>query len=150
MPRPTTDELIVMLKAEATRQSLDPALMCAIAEQESNWEIYATRYEDAFYNRYLKKLYPGKPTTESIQRAISFGVLQLMGQSAREIGYSAIGLATLLEPIINFRFGCMHFANKLKSAKGDVEKALLLWNGGSAPNYGKEVLARKGKYSEVK
>jgi hypothetical protein len=37
-------------------------------------------------------------------------------------------------------------AAKFAAAEGNVEKALLLWNGGASANYPNEVLARADKY----
>lgn len=120
--------------------------MCAIAEQESGWGMYATRFEPAFYTKYVAPKFPKGLTTESVAQSTSWGVLQVMGLSIRELGYSAIGLATLCEPSINFRYGCMLFATKLKKAKGDVTQALLYWNGGSNTSYPQQVLSRQAKY----
>lgn len=145
MPSYQKPELIELVKAAANAAGLDPALVLAVVEQESNFNQFATRYEDGFWTRYVKKNYPVR-NTESNSRAISYGLMQLMGEVARELGLSDIQLSDLIDPQLNLKYGCLHLANKLKAAKGDVEKALLLWNGGGAPNYGKEVMARMAKY----
>lgn len=145
MPFLSKDELVALADAEAKLQKLDPALVKAIIEQESGWNIYASRFEAGFYKRYISKTCPVQ-STESIARATSFGLLQLMGEVARELSFSDIQLSDLFDPRTNLKYGCQHLANKLKSAKGDVTKALLLWNGGSDTAYPQQVLARKKHY----
>jgi len=140
----TQDELIELAKANARFFEVDPALVCAVVEQESGWEPWAIRYEPAFYDRYISVLHLLNPT-EAHARAFSWGLMQLMGQVARELGYSG-KIAKLLDPEIGLHWGCKHLSNKLRSAAGDVTKALLLWNGGGNQNYPAEVLARLPKY----
>jgi soluble lytic murein transglycosylase-like protein len=48
-----TDALISLARAAAAAHSLDPALVCAVCEQESSWDPFAIRYEPAFYDRYV-------------------------------------------------------------------------------------------------
>lgn len=145
MPFLSKDELVALADAEAKLQKLDPALVKAVIEQESGWNIYASRFEPAFYSKYVKKLYPNY-TTESVARSTSFGLFQLMGTVARELGFSDSQLSDLFDPRLNLKYGALHFSNKLKAAKGDVTKALLLWNGGSDTAYPQQVLARKKHY----
>ena len=137
-------DLIEMAKTIATNHSLDPALICAVVEQESSWNTFAIRYEPEFYLHYVRPL-AGLSATEAYARAFSWGLLQLLGECARENGYTG-DLAALCDPGTGLNAGCVHFARKLKAADGDVHKALLLWNGGAAPGYPAEVLARVSKY----
>jgi soluble lytic murein transglycosylase-like protein len=136
-------ELEKLARERAEAHSLDPDLVCAIVEQESGWEPLAIRYEPAFQKRYVEPL--GLGQTETVARSISWGLLQLMGQAARELGFKG-HMGQLLDPAVGLEWGCKHFANKLARANGNVEKALLYWNGGSRPEYAKEVMARVGKY----
>jgi soluble lytic murein transglycosylase-like protein len=146
-----TDELIALARAAAAKHSLDAALVCAIVEQESAWDTHAIRYEPAFRTRYVAPL--GLPPTEEIARSISWGLMQVMGQVAREHGFDRKFLSALCEPELGLDAGCAVFAAKLSSttgttdAAGDVTRALQLWNGGANPNYAAQVLARLAKYS---
>lgn len=137
-------DLVQLAKTTAQSHGLDPVLVCAIVEQESGWCPWAIRFEPAFLERYVKPL--GLSDTEATARSVSWGLMQLMGEVARELGYKD-HLAALCDPAIGLDWGCKHFANKLKSAAGDVHKALLLWNGGGNPSYPDQVLARCQKYS---
>ena len=53
LPNPT---LVVLARSIAAQRSLDPALVCAVVEQESSWDTFAIRYEPAFRTRYVVPL----------------------------------------------------------------------------------------------
>jgi len=176
----TREELIALAKQTAAAHHLDPALVCAVCEQESSWNPWALRYEPAFFAKYVAPLLTnGKVSaTEAYARAFSWGLMQVMGQVAREHGStSAHGstlahrdpersrmghhperesrdgcshtfLSELCDPAKGLEVGCSVLAHKLAAAEGNVAKALLLWNGGANPNYADEVLARTHKYRE--
>lgn len=132
-----------MVKAKATELGIDPALACALVEQESAWNPWAIRYEPAFYQKYesSKPLTP----TEKTARSISWGLFQTMGDTVRSVGYKG-DLAALCDPSTGIQWGLAVFQKKLELAGQDVHKGLLFWNGGSDPNYPSEVLARVPKY----
>jgi soluble lytic murein transglycosylase-like protein len=140
--------LIALARAAAAQHSLDPALICAIVEQESAWDPHAIRYEPAFRTRYVAPL--GLPPTEEVARSISWGLMQVMGQVAREHGFEAKSLAALCDPATGLAIGCAVFAAKLRASTNDavsvansnVEHALALWNGGANASYAAQVLAR--------
>ncbi len=145
--------LIALARAAAAQHSLDPALICAIVEQESAWDPHAIRYEPAFRTRYVARL--GLPPTEEVARSISWGLMQVMGQVAREHGFTAKSLAALCDPATGIAIGCTVFAAKLRVANnGDVasaaanvvHRALELWNGGANSSYAAQVLARVAHY----
>ncbi len=138
-----TAELIAMARAAAARRGLDPALVCAVAERESSWNAHAIRYEPAFRARYVAPL--ALPPTEEIARSISWGLMQVMGQVAREHGYQGAFLSELCDPAAGLAIGCGVLAAKL-SAAGDIARGLELWNGGANPRYAGEVLALAEKY----
>lgn len=145
----TRDELIALARSTAERHQLYPALVCAIIEQESSWNPWAVRYEPAFYDRYVLPLRArGEITheTECRARATSWGLMQVMGQVARESGFTNTFLSALCDPAAGIDIGCSVLDHKLAAAEGNVSKALLLWNGGGNPNYAVEVLARAEKY----
>jgi soluble lytic murein transglycosylase-like protein len=149
MPTPVPPELIAQARQIAAAHGLEPALVCAVIEQESAWNPWAVRYELAFLSRYVAPLYTaGKiSATEAYTRAISWGLMQVMGQVARESGFGKNSLAELCDPKIGVEFGCQILAKHMSRAKGDATQALLAWNGGANLNYPIEVLARKRNYS---
>jgi len=171
-PSPPSAELIALAGAAAAKHALDfsfsvesqtytaGALVCAIVEQESAWEAHAIRYEPAFRTRYVAPL--GLSPTEEIARSISWGLMQVMGQVAREHGFNGKFLSALCEPEAGLDIGCAVLASKLAAAKGQgialgenssarvsdaavIARMLQLWNGGANPDYAAQVFARLPK-----
>jgi soluble lytic murein transglycosylase-like protein len=133
-----------LAKEAAGKYALDPALVCAIIEQESSWNPWAIRYEPAFYVHYVMPQ-RNLSATEAYARAFSWGLMQIMGEVAREEGFPG-DLPSLCDPAIGLDAGCNHFKRKLVQANNDVAHALQLWNGGGNPQYFTQVLARVAKY----
>ena len=149
MPSTVPPEIIDLARRIAAAHGLDPALVCAVIEQESAWNPWAVRYEPAFLSRYVAPLYTGGKlsATEAYTRAMSWGLMQVIGQVARESGFEETSLAELCDPATGIDWGCRILATRLARARGDVEAALLAWNGGANPDYPAEVLARTRNYS---
>jgi soluble lytic murein transglycosylase-like protein len=149
MPATVPPEIIDLARHIACEHALDPALVCAVIEQESAWNPWAVRYEPGFLSRYIAPLYTaGKlSATEAYTRAMSWGLMQVMGQVAREFGFKEAALSELCDPATGIEFGCRILAVRLARARGDTPAALLAWNGGADANYPAEVLARKRNYS---
>jgi soluble lytic murein transglycosylase-like protein len=149
MPSTVPPEIIELARRIAFAHGLDPALVCAVIEQESAWNPWAIRYEPGFLSRYVAPLYTaGKlSATEAYTRAMSWGLMQVMGQVAREAGFEEASLAELCDPFVGVDWGCRLLAARMARAKGDVATALLAWNGGANPDYPAEVLARTRNYS---
>lgn len=142
-------ELVALAHDAANAQSLWPELVCAIVEQESAWDRWALRYEPAFYARYVEPQFARGSIAdegEARARAFSWGLMQVMGQVAREHGFAGASLAALCDPAICLAVGCRALAAKLAAAEGNVVRALLLWNGGANPDYAAAVLARAPHY----
>jgi hypothetical protein len=137
-------DLIALARTAALKHSLDPALVCAVAEQESSWDTHAIRYEPGFRTRYVAPL--GLSPTEEIARSISWGLMQVMGQVAREHGFQEKFLSALCDSVAGLDIGCAALAAKIAAAGGNVSGALTMWNGGANPNYAQEVLARMASY----
>lgn len=143
------EKIIGLACDAAARHGLDSALVCAVCEQESGWNRWAIRYEPAFYRRYVQPMIASgalHDETEARARAFSWGLMQVMGQTAREHEYAG-HLAGLCDPAAGIEVGCRVLAGKMAKARGDVERGLLLWNGGANSSYPAEVLARRGKYA---
>jgi soluble lytic murein transglycosylase-like protein len=142
-------EMIELARRIAAAHDLDPALVCAVIEQESAWNPWAVRYEPGFLSRYVAPLYTaGKlSATETYTRSMSWGLMQVMGQVAREFGFAGDSLAELCDPATCVDLGCRILAKRLARVRGDVPAALLAWNGGANANYSAEVLARTRNYS---
>jgi soluble lytic murein transglycosylase-like protein len=137
-------ELLSLTRTIAAQHALPPALVCAVVEQESAWNPYAIRYEPAFRMRYVAPL--GLSSTEEIARSISWGLMQVMGQVAREHGFTGKFLAALCDPATGLDAGCQVLASKISASAGDLTLALERWNGGANLGYAAEVLARVERY----
>src|SRR5712692_6395106 len=96
----TKEEMIALARATAVKHALDPVLVCAVIEQESAWNPWAVRYEPGFLSRYVAPLYAaGKlSATETYTRSMSWGLMQVMGQVAREFGFAGDSLPELCDP----------------------------------------------------
>jgi soluble lytic murein transglycosylase-like protein len=140
---------LVSLAAEvALAHGLEPCLVCAVIEQESGWNPWAIRFEPAFFAKYVAPLYTNNKVSasEAYARGFSWGLMQVMGQTARENAFAGEFLSALCEPRQGIATGCVVLQRKLAAAAGDVERALLAWNGGANTSYPGAVLARKARY----
>jgi len=145
---PLDSKLVSLAHNAATMEGLDPSLVCAVVEQESGWNTWAMRYEPLFFAKYVASLYTNNKVsaTEAYARGISWGLMQVMGQTARERGVTSPFLSYLCEPAAGLAVGCRILRQKLEASGGDAHRALLAWNGGSNPDYPAEVLARALRY----
>jgi soluble lytic murein transglycosylase-like protein len=145
IPTFTTVEARLELTSKwAARYGLDARMVCAVIEQESNWNAGAVRFEPAFLAHYIAAL--NLPLLESLDRSTSWGLMQIMGQVAIENGFTG-NLPDLRDPDTGVDFGCRKL-QKCFQVHGADEAGLLAYNGGGNPDYGKQVLARISHYSE--
>jgi soluble lytic murein transglycosylase-like protein len=144
-------KLVAIAVETAHAHDLDPSLVCAVIEQESGWNPWAMRYEPAFFAKYVASLYTNNKVSasEAYARGFSWGLMQVMGQVARENGFSDRFLSGLCDPNFGIEYGCRVLRKKLDLAKGDTLQGLLAWNGGGNPNYAVEVLDRRGAYASI-
>ncbi len=142
------DQLVALARRAAAAQSLDPALVCAVVEQESAWNPWAMRYEPLFFAKYVSSLYTNNKVnaSEAYARGFSWGLMQVMGQVARESGFDALFLSALCDPEQGLAIGCKVLRKKFDVMAGDTTRALFAWNGGGNPAYPAQVLARKPHY----
>lgn len=91
-------------------------------------------------------------TSEKNARATSWGLMQVMGQTAREHDFEDDYLTELcIHPRKGIEWGCRYFAWCLERKNGNTGEALLKYNGGGNPNYDEEVIDRwiKQEYWEL-
>lgn len=141
-------QLVSLSRKAASVHGLDPALVCAVIEQESAWNPWAIRYEPAFFTKYVAPLYTNNKisASEAYARGFSWGLMQVMGQVARENGFAEPFLAALCDPAEGLDIGCKVLRRKLDAMAGDAPRGLLAWNGGGNPAYPAQVLARRIHY----
>lgn len=76
----------------------------------------------------------GDPDQEWWAQQASWGLMQIMGALARELGFDGKYLGQICEVPINLELGCKHLRGLLTWAKGDIEQALAAYNGGHSWN----------------
>lgn len=60
----------------------------------------------------------------------SWGLMQLMGALARELGFKGVYLPELCDPEVNLKLGCGHLASLIARSNGDMWQAVAAYNGG--------------------
>jgi len=141
--------LISLVRDAAGVGGIDYSLLAALVEQESGWNQWAVRYEPAFFSKYISPIYTaGKiNATEAWLRAYSWGLGQILGEVARELGFTGPFLPELCDPATNLKYVCLKLKKCLDRNNGDVTKALQEYNGGSNPTYAQQVQDRVKHYS---
>ena len=132
----TAPDLESLVRATAARHNLPVAFVRALVRVESSGDPAAMRYEPAFFERYVSgrghRVWPGcSRATEERLRAFSFGLMQIMGQTAREAGFQEPFLTALLDPATNLDWGCRYLARQYDRYQ-DLEVAAAAYNAGSA------------------
>lgn len=122
-----------LIYCKATDFKLDAMLVASIIWQESKGFIYAARFEPQYkylhrVDHFAKFQRITAETEENFQKT-SFGMLQLMGATARWIGYDG-ALPALYKPENNLYWGCKFLAS-LKERYGDGEPMVAAYNAGS-------------------
>lgn len=157
--KPEVDQAVLVQAAldAAARNGLVGAVVCGVCEEESGnrdgymggvetWNPWAVRFEPGFESRYVKPKNAGAPTTEEITEAQSYGLMQIMGETAREFGFNDRFLTALCEPSVGLEYGCRKLRRCFDNANGDLRAALLAYNGGSDQQYPARVATRIAKY----
>jgi soluble lytic murein transglycosylase-like protein len=144
-------DLEQLARTIAAKHKLPPDVVCGMIEREATENQWAVRYEPGFLSRYVMPAYnEGKlDVTETYTRAMSFGLMQIMGQTAREFGFEGKYLTELCDPPVGIEFACRKLADCMKRSGGDIDKALEIYNGGSNKNYSGEVLMLSIPYRQT-
>ena len=125
-------ELRAIIELKAAKYGLDPDFVEAEIQQESYpmWDQNSKRYEAAFYQHYIVPMKITDPV-EATGRATSFGLLQVMGEVAREMGYQG-AFEGLFDPMTCLEWGCKKLAKCVKRYPGDLDSAIASYNAGTA------------------
>lgn len=103
------DHIHALVSRAADRYDLPAALIRAIIRVESAGNPLAVRAEPAFLRRYIESsvtTYGASLETERWLRACSFGLMQVMGQVARELRCTEPFLTALCDPATGIDYGC--------------------------------------------
>lgn len=140
-PRPPAPDwytrlpLASLFRAAAAHQ-VDPYLLAGICQHESSGDIWAMRFEPTLEGEVIKAAYYPQAAmnngittcTEKVLEQSSFGLCQLLGLTARRLGY-AKNLARLFDPMIGLDYGAMLLAQLLKRYGAEVS-AIAAYNAG--------------------
>ena len=138
-----------LIVEHAQKHQISPKLIAAIIHQESKGNPWAVRREHQFFLKYLQ--YKTEQTiggyvpqlctfqTEKMLRSYSFGLMQIMGQTARENGFEGEYLTQLCDPATNIEVGVKLIKKFVDSTK-DIHAALLRYNGGGDEEYPAKIL----------
>ena len=120
-------ELTTLIKAAAARRSLPWELVYAICQVESSLNPSAIRHEPRY--RWLVGDNETMSPTERQDQMTSWGLMQVMGAVARELGHTG-PLSDLLDPPTGLFYGCLHL--RRFRAKYDIwPDVIAAYNAGS-------------------
>ena len=121
------------IEAAASRFGLESWLVEAVVEAESARKTHAYRYEPRFWAKYLAKT-PEWSQANPERVSASYGLMQIMYTTAREVGFTGTAPEYLFVPEIGLEFGCRKLRSLLDWSKGRVPQALAAYNGGKVAN----------------
>lgn len=139
---------VPLIRVHAFNYKLDVDLVAAVIAQESTGLQYSQRVERGFWARYadgIRRFVRG--TADEADDfwskfpdiySSSYGLMQVMLQTAAEAGFTYRFPGELFDPERNIIAGCMILARHLRATK-DERQALLRYNGGGNPSYPDDV-----------
>lgn len=127
----------LLIERVAKRHDLPVSLVSAIVRVESGGDPWAIRYEPQFYDHYIapkpvKGKAPCSAQTEGRMQATSWGLMQIMGATARETGFNGVFLSQLCDPETGLDWGCRYLIRLFKRFGGQGDEAVIAaYNAGS-------------------
>lgn len=137
-----TSQYRALIASTAAQFDLSATLLEAQVWQESSDQADAFRFEPTFYRHYVKDNPQSKAATFGPLAACSYGLLQIMLETACEHGFSGQPW-DLFEPVIGLFWGAKYLAHLRDHHGADMRAALLAYNGGADANYPTRVLLRE-------
>ena len=127
-----------VISKEADRNGLDCILVASIIQTESGCRQYVARFE-AKYRWLVRPTQMGNtleitPETEEIFQKMSFGYMQIMGATARDLGFKG-QLPELFDINTNIKYGCKYLKT-LQDKYGDEPSVISSYNAGSPRKHG--------------
>jgi soluble lytic murein transglycosylase-like protein len=123
-----------MIRDVATETGVDPDLFQAICTHESSLNALAIRYEPFwkyfYYCRENAESLGISVNTETTLQAFSYGLCQIMGSVAREIGFRGPLTQLITDPALCLKHGAIHLKSFLQRY-GSEPDAISAYNQGS-------------------
>ena len=104
------------------RWKIKKELICALIHEQSNFEKDKEVFLEEYYRKSMKEL--DIPEDEKKWRATRIGLLQITGQTAREIGYREYR-DDFSDPALNIYFGLKYFNSLLRYYRGDENFSII-------------------------
>lgn len=155
------NDLTELIHSAARRHQISPQIIAAVIFEESRGKQWRTRFETHWFRKLLatprENLIGYVPpesvcsgNTERAHRATSWGLMQVLGETARERGFKGESLTLLLDQTINVEIGCGYLAH-LIALKGDEEAGVLAYNGGGDDQYALRIYSHidEGRIEEL-
>lgn len=121
------------IAAYAEEFGIESNLIAAIIMTESSGLPLISRYEPHYQWLFAPERFAGRlgqtKETEVIQQKTSYGLMQIMGATARELGHETY-LPELYDIETNLEFGCKYLKKQLTRYKS-VKSAIAAYNAGS-------------------
>ena len=116
------------------RFGCDAALVSALVTVESGWNPYAVRYEPTY--QWLHE--PAKHAkrhgitlqTETVLQRCSWGLMQVIGSTSRELGL-VLPIPAMCEPLVGLEYG-IRYLTALKRNYKNRDDLIAAYNAGSA------------------
>lgn len=129
----SVQDIIKLIDEAAQEAGIDPNLVQAISSTESHHNPWAVRYEPFYKYLYFAREHADRlgvsVDTEITMQKCSWGLMQIMGGVARELGYGG-PMPQLCDPSLSLKYGIMHLKSKL--VKYGIESdAVSAYNQGS-------------------
>jgi soluble lytic murein transglycosylase-like protein len=130
------EDVLAAAVEKSKEHGIELELILAFIEVESSFYPFAFRFEPkwrvartddqirqvALHNNLSE-------STERIELMSSFGVMQVMGEVARELGYTG-RLTDLFDPVYGIQYGCLKLKKCLEKYPNNQDDAIAAYNAG--------------------
>lgn len=134
----TRDDIKNIVSIKALSYGLDPKLAQSIAQIESSFNPMCMRFEPNWMYYYMPLVYSKNLgvtlATERTLQQISYGLMQVMGSVARELGFEE-ELIKLCDPDLGAQYGCMKLVD-IKKKYSDEQDIISAYNAGTPSKIG--------------
>ncbi len=126
----TYEQLKDIIAINSSMFSIPIEIICGIISQESSWKTNATRYEKEFQKKYIDTKYSNFSEKWRRDMATSWGLMQVMGIVALELGFKGEPIL-LLNPKFGIEWGCRKLASLMRKYKSSLKDVIASYNAGS-------------------
>lgn len=123
-----------LISFQAAIHSIDPTLVASVIMVESSGRPAAIRFEKNFrwtlHIHHFADMNNITHDTELMLQKSSFGLMQVMGAVARELGYQK-NLSKLIEPKMGIEYGCKKLRQLFDKHGSKLDDVIASYNAGS-------------------